>query len=65
MLLSTDGRFLDRPEIRLASRRLRYPRPNIVWTDDHNNLFSILKWRRNLVPTFASWDQIRGANTGE
>ena len=50
MLLSTDGRFLDRPEIRLASRRLRHPRPSILWTDDHNNLFSILKWRQNLVP---------------
>jgi hypothetical protein len=63
MLLSTDGGFLDRPEVRLASRRLRHPRPGILWTDDHNNLFSILQWRQNLVPTLALWDKTRSAST--
>ena len=52
-LLSKDSHFLDRPEIRLASRGLRHSRPNILWTDDHNNLFGILKWRENLLPTLA------------
>ena len=45
MVLSADGGFLDRPEIRLASGSPRQPRPSILWTDDHNNLFSILNWR--------------------
>jgi hypothetical protein len=62
MLLSADGGFLDRPEIRLASKTLRHPRPGILWTDDHNNLFSILNWRQNLVPTLALWDKTRGAS---
>jgi hypothetical protein len=55
MLLSEDSRFLNRPEIRLASRTLRHPRLGILWTDDHNNLFSILRWKENLVPTLALW----------
>jgi hypothetical protein len=65
MLLSADGRFLDRPEIRFASRRLRNASPGIHWTDDHNNLFSILEWRQNLLPSFALWNKARDTGAGE
>jgi hypothetical protein len=64
MLLSADFNFLDRPEIRLASGRLRRSRPGILWTDDHNNLFRILNWRQDLVPTLASREKTEAATTG-
>jgi len=40
----SDADFLNRPEIRRAARPLS-PRQSILWTDDFNNLFRILKWR--------------------
>jgi hypothetical protein len=33
-------------------------------TDDHNNLFRILNWRQDLVPTPASWEKAEAATTG-
>ena len=51
MLLSADNEFLDRPEIRSAALATPDPSPNILWTDESSDLFSILKWRRDLLPT--------------
>jgi hypothetical protein len=65
MLMSADDGFFDQPEIRLAAGSPRRARPAILWTDDHNNLFTILQWRQNLVPTLALWKKAPDANAGE
>ena len=56
-LLSEKAAFLNRPESLHAASRPDHPAPGILWTDDHNNLFHILRWRDNLAPTLALWEK--------